>query len=85
MEAQACGIPCISTRHAGIPEVVIDGITGILTDEQNVEQIIEAMEILSSDNALRSKMGIEARNHIEMNFNNKVQIERLCRLYNSLI
>lgn len=84
MEAQACGIPCISTKHAGIPEVVIDGTTGILTDERNVEQIIKAMEVLSSDNALRRKMGIEARKHIELNFNNEVQIRRLCGLYNRL-
>ncbi len=85
MEAQACGIPCISTKHAGIPEIVIDGTTGILTDEQNVNQIIDAMELLSSDSELRLKMGISARKHIISNFNNQVQIEKLFNLYDNLI
>src|SRR5258707_11809281 len=37
VEAGATGLPVISTRHAGIPDVVVDGETGLLVEERDVE------------------------------------------------
>lgn len=85
MEAQACGKPCISTRHAGIPELVIDGVTGILTEEKNVQEIIRAMELLVQNEKFREQMGIAARNHIVSNFNNNIQMGLLNNIYRDLI
>lgn len=85
MEAQACGKPCISTYHAGIPELVINGVTGILTEERNIQQIRSAMELLRQNKSLRMQMGKEARKHIEQNFNNDIQIERLNNIYRKLL
>ena len=44
MEAMAMELPLVSTRHAGIPELVEEGIHGILTDERDVEAYVEGMK-----------------------------------------
>ena len=40
MEAQLSGLPVVATRHAGIPEVVIDGLTGLLVEEGDVMEFL---------------------------------------------
>lgn len=81
MEAQACSKPCISTCHAGIPEVVIDGHTGFLVKERDIESIEEHMVRFIEDEDLRKKFGENARRHIEKEFNQKVQIGKLAKIY----
>ena len=51
MEAQLSGLPVVATRHAGIPEVVVDGSTGLLVDEGDVAGMAEAMLLLLRDPA----------------------------------
>ena len=46
MEAQASGIPVVSTRHSGIPELVLDGTSGWLTDEGDADGLAIAVERL---------------------------------------
>ncbi len=46
MEAQASGCPVISTFHSGIPEVVIDGESGFLVPERDIETLSEKLEYL---------------------------------------
>ena len=43
IEAGASGLPVISTRHADIPEVVLDGHTGLLSPERNVHGLVAAI------------------------------------------
>jgi colanic acid/amylovoran biosynthesis glycosyltransferase len=43
-EAQATGLPVVSTRHGGIPEVVRDGETGLLARERSVEELASHLE-----------------------------------------
>jgi len=45
MEAQACGLPVISTYHSGVPEVVIDGKSGFLVPEKDIQALVEKIEI----------------------------------------
>ena len=84
MEAGACGIPVIATRHTGIPEIVIDGETGYLVHEGDIETMAEKMRKLMADSDLRKKMGKAARIRIEKHFNLDQYIERLEQIvYNS--
>lgn len=85
MEAQACGKPCISSLHAGIPEVVIDGETGFLCSERSVSQISDAMLTLYTNSEKRRIFGINARKHIAHNYNNADQILLLKKIYNDII
>jgi glycosyltransferase involved in cell wall biosynthesis len=85
MEAQACGKPCIASFHAGIPEVVINNETGILTKERNVEEIAVAIETLYFQHSLREYFGLNARNHISKEFNHSIQIQKLVGIIEELI
>lgn len=68
LEASAAGVPVISTKHAGIPEIVIDGVTGILVEEHDVEGMSRAMEKILADGILRNNMSKEGRKFVLENF-----------------
>jgi colanic acid/amylovoran biosynthesis glycosyltransferase len=57
MEAMAARLPCVSTRLAGIPEMVIEGETGLLSDERKPEDFAAAMASMLGDRDLCSRMG----------------------------
>ncbi|GEM_PF-383689 len=57
IEAMASGLPVVSTRHAGIPEVVTDDVNGILVEEGSAEAVAAALKRLAGDVALRRKFG----------------------------
>jgi colanic acid/amylovoran biosynthesis glycosyltransferase len=85
MEAQSCGLPCIATRHAGIPEVIIDGKSGILVKERCPEEIYQAILFLYENKEIEESMKIQARKNIIDNFNQKTQMDKLCFEYNKLL
>ena len=57
MEAQLSGLPVVATRHAGIPEVVLDGSTGFLVEEGDVKGMTAAIERLLLDPLLCRQLG----------------------------
>lgn len=85
MEAQALGKPCISTFHAGIPEVVIHKKTGILVKERDVPAISNTMITFIKNSAIVNDFGNNAKLHVYNKFNNEIQIKRLSELYFSLL
>jgi colanic acid/amylovoran biosynthesis glycosyltransferase len=68
LEAMAHGLPVVSTRHAGIPEAVVHGITGYLVDEGDTKGMAERIEELAVDSELRQKMGDAGRQRIKESF-----------------
>lgn len=60
IEAGAAGLPVVSTRHAGIPEQIDDGVTGLLCGERDVPALTEALVSLA-DPARRAALGAAAR------------------------
>ncbi len=68
LEAQAAGLPVVSTLHAGIPDVVVDGETGFLVNEKDTEGLAQAIVRLLDDQALAVKLGGQAKRRIEENF-----------------
>jgi colanic acid/amylovoran biosynthesis glycosyltransferase len=69
LEAGAAGLPVVSTRHAGIQDAVIDGETGFLVEERDIDGMANAMVALLKDKALARAMGENAREHIQKNYN----------------
>jgi len=67
LEAMSHSLPVVSTWHAGIPEAVVDGTTGYLTEEGNTVAMAERIVALVQDPVLRRQMGISgwerAREH----------------------
>ena len=68
MEAQLSGLPVVATRHAGIPEVVIDGLTGFLVDEGDVTAMSEVIERLLQDPALCAQCGAAGQRRVAKHF-----------------
>ncbi|MBF0416512.1 MAG: glycosyltransferase [Magnetococcales bacterium] len=56
LEAMAWGIPSIATRHSGIPEVVEDGVNGLLIDESSPQALAQAIARLVSDPGLTARI-----------------------------
>ena len=68
-EAQAAGLPVVTTRTGGVAECVADGETGFLCDEREDGAYIAAIERLLSDAGLRERMGRAAREHARTRLN----------------
>ena len=81
MEAMACGRPVVSTKLAGIPESVIDGLTGSLVPPGDWEEFAQALDKLVRDPALRQRMGDAGRHRMETDFNVTKTIEPLHELF----
>jgi colanic acid/amylovoran biosynthesis glycosyltransferase len=65
LEASACGLAICSTRHAGIPEAVIEEKTGLLVDEHDINGMADALKKLASNPSLTRSYGAAARKHME--------------------
>jgi len=85
MEAQAMGLPVISTYHSGIPEVVIDGKSGFLVPEKDVDALAEKMEFLVEHPELWSEMGRHGREFVEKHYDIRRLNKRLVEIYQNLI
>jgi colanic acid/amylovoran biosynthesis glycosyltransferase len=59
-EAMAQDMAVISTRHAGIPEAIEDGVSGLLVEEKDVAAMAEAMLRVANDPALSARLGAAA-------------------------
>lgn len=81
IEAMASGKPVIATRIGGIPELVEDGVTGLLVPPGGVEQLREAMRGLAAAATRRREMGRAARARAEAEFSLRVHADRLLALY----
>jgi colanic acid/amylovoran biosynthesis glycosyltransferase len=82
MEAMSTGLPVVATRHSGIPELVEDGVDGLLVEERDIEGYVSALEGLPD---LDPKIGRRARHKIEQKFNMSIQNTKLMDIYRSTI
>lgn len=83
LESGASGLPVISTKHAGIPDIIIDGETGWLVNENDVEAMAERMLFMAQQPALCAGMGLKASVHIRNNYDLKTYTEKLWRIIQS--
>ena len=78
MEAMASGLPVISTRHSGIPELIKHNENGLLADERDVDGLAEQIMALINDPEGRRRRAIAARQTIENEFNLNTLAQQLC-------
>jgi colanic acid/amylovoran biosynthesis glycosyltransferase len=81
LEAMATGLPCLTTRHGGIPEAVIHLESGILVPESDLAGLEHWLERLATDDALRDSLGQSAAQTIKERFDLTIQIEKLEEIY----
>lgn len=82
VEAQASGLPVVAFESGGVPEVLINGVTGFLVEDRNVHEMAQKVELLCEDVALYQAMSLKAREHALLNFDNDKLIRQYIELYN---
>jgi colanic acid/amylovoran biosynthesis glycosyltransferase len=85
MEAMACGLPILSTKHSAIPDLVKDGESGFLVREHDVEALAERLNTLAADPQLRRSMGERGREIVTSEFNAESLTSRLVTMYHQLL
>jgi glycosyltransferase involved in cell wall biosynthesis len=85
MEAMSCGIPVVAFNVGGIPDMVDDGINGLLTQLKSSEKLAESIELILSDEELRKKFSLAARKKVIKNFDQNIIAEKYFKVYKSLV
>ncbi len=85
LEASASEMGIIATRHGGIKDVVIDGETGLLVDEYDLEGTAKCMLELARNPEKTKKLGIAARQRVSELFSMDVSIGKLADIIDSTI
>jgi glycosyltransferase involved in cell wall biosynthesis len=81
LDAMACGRSVVATRAGGIPEVVQDGVTGLLVPPRDHEAMADAIVKLLKDEELRKAMGAEGRALANTRFNADRMVQDTLRVY----
>lgn len=85
LEGMSYGLPIISTRVGGIPEVITEGVEGLLVDPGNIQDLANAMLVLDQDSELRRKMGKAARNKFEEKYSIEHMVEKIYEIYRTIL
>lgn len=85
IEMSAGGMPIVGSDHCDIPEVVVDGKSGFVTPERDVDALAERMEHLVLHPETWPALGRAGRAHIESEYNRKHQPAKLETLYDRVL
>jgi glycosyltransferase involved in cell wall biosynthesis len=85
LEAMAAGCPVIATPMGGLPDMVVDGVTGMLVAPGAVDQLAAALVRLAQDAALRTTMGANAAARARREFSADAMVEATLGIYVELL
>ncbi|WP_182113259.1 MULTISPECIES: glycosyltransferase [unclassified Actinotalea] len=85
LEAARHGLPVVAYRHAGVPEAVVDGETGLLAPEGDVGALAAHLRTLLDDPARAAALGAAGRERVLRDFDVRTQTARLEDLYDSVL
>lgn len=81
IEAMASGVPVIASRLSGIPELVRDGVTGLLAEPGDAADLATAIRQLHEDGALAQRLSAQARAYVEAEFDLQRNAATLAQLF----
>jgi glycosyltransferase involved in cell wall biosynthesis len=85
IEAMSFGLPVIATNAGGVPEIVIDGQTGILVPPGDAQTLAEAMRRLFEDDKMRQGMGNRGRERVVQKYQLSDHMTRLEEIFQQVI
>jgi colanic acid/amylovoran biosynthesis glycosyltransferase len=85
MEAMAMEVPCVSTCVAGIPELIRNGLDGLLVPGSSVEAMASALGWLLDDPLLRRRLGAAGRRRVEEDYNLAQNVHSLANMFRELL
>jgi glycosyltransferase involved in cell wall biosynthesis len=85
IEAMAYGVPPIVTDCGGSPELVVNGVSGMVVPVNDSRAIAEAVERLYRDAEFRKRLGRAARERIATDFRSEDTVKKTIELYESLV
>ena len=81
LEGGASGKPIVASAVGCLPDVIRDGVTGIIVKPKDPDALAGALKTLLENEALRTKMGRAARERVEKNYDETMMIEQLEKVY----
>ncbi|MCC5875598.1 MAG: glycosyltransferase family 4 protein [Candidatus Sumerlaeia bacterium] len=85
IDALAAGVPCVSTNAGGIPEVIVDGKTGVLVPPKDEEALARAVVALWRDPDGRERYRQAGFNHVGENFTADAMVRGTLEVYNKVL
>ena len=85
IEAMAMEIPVVATRVSGIPELVVDGETGLLVPPDDAPALAEALARLLQDQDLARRLARAGRDLVVAQYRGETSARQLCRLFAAAI
>jgi glycosyltransferase involved in cell wall biosynthesis len=85
LESLACGTPVVGARIGGIPELVIDGQTGVLYESGNVDQLVKQINFMLDNRALALEMGRKGRTLVETMNAPEQHYQQTLQIYQTLL
>jgi colanic acid/amylovoran biosynthesis glycosyltransferase len=79
------GIPVVSFQHGGVPEAVVDGLTGLLAPEGDVAGLAERILCYLGDAAKRIAAGAAGRLFVQEHFSLERRTKELEKIYDGLV
>jgi glycosyltransferase involved in cell wall biosynthesis len=85
LEAQAAGVPVIASRTGGIPEAVVDGVSGLLVRPEDPAELAAAIVGTLLNPELRARLGADGRDNVAANFSLPAMVSGNLDVYQELI
>jgi glycosyltransferase involved in cell wall biosynthesis len=85
IEAMSYGLPVVASRCGALPEIVDDGITGLLFEKGNISELASKIKLLWENPILCRQMGVASREKVIKTYNKTSYFERLMSIYKTAI
>lgn len=81
MEAMALGIPCVAPRITGIPELIRDGVDGLLVTPADIEELAAAIGQMMDKPEMRRQMALSSRERVLEKYNLRKNVAHLAEVF----